>query len=125
MLSKKITKEIIKMLMSIFIMLIIMVLFFAIFGYFNLPVIFGALLGGIVAFLNFFFLAVSVENAVKEDKNPKIVVASSYSLRMLFIGVMIVVAIKSPYFNYVAMVIPLIFPRIAIMITNLIKKRVK
>jgi len=124
-LSKEITKEVLRMLLCILVMIAVMVSLFVAFGYFDLTVVLGALLGGTVAFLNFFFLAVSVEKAVKKEQNPKMVAASSYSLRMLFIGVMIVLAIKSPYFNYIAMVIPLIFPRIAIMIINLLKKRAK
>ena len=102
-----------------------MILFFVILGFFDFTVILGGLLGGLVAFLNFFFLALAVEKAVREGENPKAVVASSYALRMVFIAAMIVLAIKSPYFNYIAMVIPLIFPRIAIMFNNLIMKRAK
>ena len=125
MLSKEISKEVINVLISIVALTVIMIACFAIFGFFDITVIWGALLGVGVAFLNFLFLAFTVEKAVDQEQNPKKVAASSYTLRMIMIGAAIVAAIKLPQFNYVAMVIPLIFPRISIFIINIIKKRAK
>ena len=121
MLSKELKNEVKKMLLSISTMLVLMVILFALFGYFGSEVIFGALLGGAVAFLNFLFLAFAVEKSVNGDNSPKGTMAFSYSIRLLFIAVIVVFAIKSPYFNYVATVIPLIFPRIIITFNNLLK----
>jgi len=125
LLSIEIKKELRNMAICILILTILMLVIFWLSGYFGSDTVFGALMGSGVAFLNFFFLALAVEKSVKNNQNPKMVVASSYTMRMLFMGIMIVIAIKSPHINYVAMVIPLIFPRISILILNFLKKRNK
>ncbi len=123
MLSKELCLEVKKMAIYISVMVLVMLIVFALFGYFSLPVIIGGLLGGIVAFLNFLLLAVAIEKSVSGHNSPKGTLASSYSIRLIFIGAVIVFAIKSQYINYLAVVIPLLFPRIAIMVKNLLKMR--
>ena len=125
MLSRELWLEVKKMAAYIGAMVLIMVIIFALFGYFGIPIILGGLLGGIVALLNFFFLATAIEKSVNGHNSPKGTLVSSYSLRLISIGVVVVFAIKSPYINYLAVVIPLLFPRIAIMAENLLKTRTK
>lgn len=123
MLSKELYAEVKKMLLCISAMSVAMVIIFAAFGYFGVAVLLGALLGSVVASLNFLFLALAVEKSVNGNNSPKGAMMSSYSLRLLCIGAAVVFAIKSPYINYLAVIIPLIFPRIIIMLNNLLKKR--
>ncbi len=123
MLSKELWAEVKKMAMYISSMVLIMLVVFALFGYFGFPVILGSLLGGIVALLNFFFLATAIEKSVNGYNSPKGALALSYSIRLIVIGAVVVLAIKSPYLNYLTVVIPLLFPRIAIMVRNLLKMR--
>lgn len=100
-----------------------LLLFFA-FGYFNMAVLYGTALGALVSFLNFLFLAFSIEKSVnKEKKGAQSVMGTSYSLRLIFIAAAVVFAIKSPHINYLSALIPLIFPRIAIMISKVILKK--
>ena len=119
MLSKKLFNDVIKMAIGIYALSLVMVLIFALLGYFDITVIFGALLGATVCILNFFFLAVTVQKSVsKEAGRAKAGMGTSYILRMLLIAVTIIAGIKLSYFNYVAVFIPFFFPRIVIMVIN-------
>lgn len=119
MLNENLRKEVIKMLVGVFVLSLIMIGIFALLGYFDITVVYGALLGWMGCVANYFFLAVSVQKAVEkgEDKT-KGYMSMSYTLRMIFIAVIIVIAIKLPYFNYLATAIPFFFPRFVIMLNN-------
>lgn len=94
-----------------------------IFGYEN-SILLGTLFGAAVAFLNYFFLAVYIERSVKKKKNAALsAMGGGYFLRMFFIAVMIYLAIKSNYINHWAMIVPLVFPRIIIMILSAMDSR--
>ena len=122
--SKEVWLEIKKMLLCIALMLILELLVFFILGFFDITVLYGGLLGSLVSFLNFFFLAVTVEMSVKKGKaNAQGTMGISYMVRLLFIALAVVFAIKSSYINYVSAVIPLIFPRISILILNILSKK--
>lgn len=83
-----------------------------------LPVFFGIILGTVVSSLNMLFLAISIEKSVDKGKNgARWSMTTSYVLRLFMIAAMVVVAIKfNNIFNYIAAVIPVVFPRIAITI---------
>ena len=122
--SKEVWLEIKKMLLCIALMFILELLVFFILGFFDITVLYGGLLGSLVSFLNFFFLAVTVEMSVKKGKaNAQGTMGISYMVRLLFIALAVVFAIKSSYINYVSAVIPLIFPRISILILNILSKK--
>jgi hypothetical protein len=46
----------------------------------------------------------------------------SYAVRFLLTGIVVYIGIKLPVFNYVAVVIPLVFPRIVILGIHLIRR---
>ena len=122
--SKEVLIELNKMFMMILLMSVIELLLFLAFGHFNLAVVFGCLLGALVSFLNFLFLALSIEKSVsKGKKSAQMSMGTSYSVRLMFIAAAVVFAIKSPHINYLAALIPLIFPRISIMISEIILKK--
>lgn len=124
MFSSQIKKEISHMAIGIVILGIIMIGIFALFGVFNTQILLGALLGSVYTFLNFVFLSWCVQKAVDKGENgAKIFVSSTYSLRLIITAIVVVVAIKLPYFNHIATIIPLIFPRIIIMILNITRRR--
>lgn len=124
MIGKNLQREVGKMATGVFLLSLIMTGVFAILGYFSYQVVFGAILGWAGCVLNYFFLAVCVEKAAdKGEKGAKTYIGGTYTLRMLFIAAVIIVAIKMPqYFNYVATIIPFLFPRFVIMAFNLFKK---
>ena len=122
--SKEVIKEIKKMFFMILIMSALELLLFFAFGYFNMAGLYGTLLGALVSFLNFLFLGITVEISVKKGKGgAQGAMGLSYTVRLLFIALAVIFAIKSPNINYVAAVIPLIFPRLGIMITKLFNKK--
>ena len=101
----------------------IMVIAFFAFGYFSMPVVYGALLGVFAATLNFFLLALTLEYALgKGARKAQGIMGLSYTIRIVIIAVIVVFAIKKPYINYVATAIPLVFPRIVIYLLNFLNK---
>ena len=107
-------KDILQVIAGTFALTVVMVVMFLLIGKFDIFVLWGALLGFAVASANFCLLARAVRKAVDREKNAGAYMGSSYILRLCLIGIVIIFAIKSPYFNYVAVAIPLVFPRVII-----------
>ncbi|MBQ7717697.1 MAG: ATP synthase subunit I [Clostridia bacterium] len=101
--------------------IIVMVAVFAALGYFSWGVVVGGLLGGATAIINLFLLALTIEKQIKKGskKGAQGLAAISYPLRMMFIAAVVVFAIKSPYLNYIAVIIPLIVPQFIIKILHI------
>ena len=92
---------------------------------FNYTVILGGLGGGAVAVLNFLWMGLMVQKAAAraDDQDAvKTLVKGSYTQRMLFQMVWVVIAIAAPCFHYVAGIIPLLFPGTGIKLTGILKK---
>lgn len=108
----------------VIILSVVMEAVFLILRYWNYKVLLGNLLSGIFAVANFFFMGIAVEKAVaKEEKEAKGVMKASQALRtfMLFA----VAALGVSFFNPVASIIPLFFPRIAITFRPFFDKKIK
>ncbi len=84
-------------------------------------VVWGNLLGGGFAVLNFFLLGLTVQGVAAESdqKRAKLKLQMSYSLRMLATLLVVVLAIKLPGVSWPAAVIPLFFPRLTILAMQL------
>ncbi len=95
----------------------VMELVFLLIRRWSLGVLWGNLLGGGFAVLNFFFLGLTVQTIAGEadEKRARLKLQGSYSLRMLLTLAVIVVAIKLPFVVWPAAVIPLLFPRLTIL----------
>ena len=80
-------------------------------------VLWGNLLGGGFAVLNFFLLGLTVQKVANmtDEKRAKLKLQSSYTLRMLLTVAVIAVAVLVPCFVWPAAVIPLLFPRLTIL----------
>ena len=87
---------------------------FLIAGYFDLTVLFGNLLGGASAVLNFFLMGLSVQKAVSktDEKDAKAVLRVSMLYRNMMIIAIAAIGAFVPCFNIFAVLIPLFFPRI-------------
>ena len=117
--SKEMLKNIRNVSVGVIILTAVMILVFAVIGKFDMPVLWGALLGCGFTIFNFFLLSISVQNAVtKSEKGAQGAMGVSYMIRLALTAAMVILAIKMPVFNYVAAVIPLVFPRLIIMILN-------
>jgi hypothetical protein len=82
-------------------------------------VLWGTLLGGGYAILNFLFLILSAQRALAAGERAGAVMRSTYMLRMLGVVAMMVVAVVVPVFDTIAAVIPLLFPRLTILVMQL------
>lgn len=121
MLDSGLRKEILRMCIGVSVLSILMIAGFTLFGRFDMPVLYGALLGTGVTLLNYFLLALSVAHVVnkKDEKNAKLFMNISYFLRIILIAATVATAIRFPFFNAVAVVMPFIFERIVIFIIHI------
>ena len=85
-------------------------------GWWSLPVLLGALLGGVTAVGNFLLMCRMVQKAVTQtEKQAKNTVQLSQGLRLMMQGLILVLAAVLPQtFNIWTTAIPLLIPRIAI-----------
>lgn len=90
---------------------------FLILGYWNLTVLWGSLWGSSAAVFNFFLLGIGVQIAVsKEDpKEGKKVIQVSHTARFVLLVIFTIVGVTVPFFQPVAAVVPLLFPRIGVL----------
>lgn len=95
----------------------VMHLVFLALGRWELGVLWGNLMGGGFAVLNFFLLGITVQAIAGEqdEKRAKLKLQGSYTLRMLLTLGIIVLAIKLPFVTWPAAVVPLLFPRLTIL----------
>ena len=122
--SNSVYKDALKVSAIIFILGIIEFVLFAVFMGFRLDILIGVLYGCAFTSLNFFYLAYCVKKAVeKEEKAAKAYMSSTYTARILLLGVMLFVAAKVEGIYFWAAVIPIVFQRIAATIVPIINKR--
>ncbi|MEF9969618.1 MAG: ATP synthase subunit I [Ruthenibacterium sp.] len=100
----------------------VMNLVFALAGKWTLGVLWSTLLGGSWAVCNFFLLGMSVQQMAADpnEKRGKLKLQLSYSLRMLGTLAVVVLAVKLKCFVWLAAVLPLFFPRITILIMQML-----
>ena len=92
---------------------------------FDYTVILGGLGGGTVAVLNFLWMGLMVQKAAAKAGDQDAVrtlVKGSYSQRMLFQMLWVIIAIAAPCFHYAAGIIPLLFPGTGIKIAGIMKR---
>ena len=94
---------------------VVMEAVFLIINQWDYTVILGNLLSAIAVILNFLLMGITVQKAVvKDEKDAKSTMKVSQSLRILGLFVVAVVGAALPCFNTFAVLIPLLFPRIAV-----------
>ena len=98
---------------------------FLIIGKWDYTVLLGNILSGALAIANFFFIGITVQIAIakNDEKEAKKVIRLSQSLRMLLIFVIVVLGVVLPVFNMWTSIIPLLFPRIAIIFRMFFNKK--
>ncbi len=100
---------------------------YALIGKYSTKVLLGALVGGVLAVVNFFLLTVGVSNAADKAENgdPKGAqnfITLSYIGRMAVLALVLFGAGKSGRFDLLALVLPLVFPRPVISICEFFRK---
>lgn len=89
-------------------------------------VLLGNLLSGTASVLNFFLMGLTVQSAVtKEEKEAKTALKFSQLYRFLFLIIVTIIGIVAPCFNNWTVIIPIFFPRIALLFRPLIDKAKK
>jgi hypothetical protein len=101
---------------------------FAIFlalGRFGLDVLAGGLAGFAVSQLNFFLMCLTVQKSVRyeDDKKRKSLMSASMGLRLLLCFALLGLAIGLAGTNPWATLIPVVFPRISVLIRQIMLKK--
>ncbi len=92
----------------------------------NYTVILGNLLSLAIAILNFYFMGLSVQKAVDMEQNDAAkLMRASQGIRNLAVFVAAVIGVVLPYFNTVAVILPIFFPRAAVAFRPLVKEKEK
>lgn len=116
---KKVDKTVIQETFFVFAFIVIfsvlMEAVYLILGKWELSVLLGNLLGAFAAGGNFFLLGLTVQSALgKDEKEAKNRMKLSQMMRMLLLFVVAIIGYLVPVIDIVAVVIPFIFPRIAV-----------
>lgn len=125
--QEAVLKETRNIALGTLILVIVMYIGYVIAGRFDVRVLLGGLYAGVVAVLNFFALGMTVQHAVNgiqsEDeaqaKNARAKVQLSYSVRLLGVFALAVLAIAGLKLDPLASLLPLLFPRITIAIMGI------
>ena len=92
---------------------------------FDFKVIIGGLGGMAVAVLNFFLMGLTVQKvaAEEDEKQARAYMKTSYTRRILLQIIWIVIALAVPFVQWVAGILPLLFPSAGIKIKGIIDQR--
>lgn len=105
---------------------VILELAFLLAGAWDITVLLGNLLGGLVAVGNFFLMGLTIQRALgKSEKDAAARMKLSQSLRLIMQLLFCAVGAAAPCFNLIASVVPLLFPRVAVMLRPLLNKKDK
>lgn len=108
-------KETRYMAMWVLIFSVLMQAVFLVLGKWNYTVLLGNLLSDAVLVGNFFLMGITVQRALeKEEKDAKATMKVSQLYRLLLLAAVLAVGVALPVFDTWAVVIPVIFPRLAI-----------
>ncbi len=116
---KKIDRTVLKETCFVFAFIIIfsvlMEAVYLVIGKWEIPVLLGNILGAVAAGVNFFLLGLTVQSALgKDEKEAKNRMKLSQMMRLLLLFVIAMIGYLVPVFDIVAVVIPFVFPRIAV-----------
>ena len=125
---KLVFKETAGILIGVAIFAALMLGIYGLLGYFSVKVLYSAVLGVVLAAVNFFAMAMVVtlaaDRAEKQDVDGgQKLVKGSYPIRLLALAVILIVCAKSGFFDVLAMALPLLFIRPAMMIMEFFRKK--
>ena len=105
----------------------VMIGIFALLGRYSTKVLVGGILGGVLATLNFFFMAVGVSIAADKAQNQdvkggKATISISQTARLLVLAAILFACIKGGIADVFAILLPLVFTRPILSITEFFRK---
>lgn len=102
---------------------VIMLIVYGVLGRFSLAVLLGGLIGSAYAVLNFFMLGMTVQKvAAMQPENAELArmqMKSSYNSRMVGMLLVTVLCFALPFVDGLSALIPLMFPRLTILILQI------
>lgn len=106
----------------------VMLVVYALLGEFAPKVLWGGLVGSFLAVLNFFFTAMiadlAADRAERQDvSGAQKLIKGSYPVRLLVLAVLLFACAKSGLFDVLALVLPLAFVRITILVSGFFRKK--
>ena len=106
----------------------VMIGVYALIGKFDMSVLWGGLAGTVLSVGNFFFMAIgtslAADKAEAQDvKAGQLLVRNSYMLRLVVLFVILFACAKSGIFNLFALVLPLVFVRPTLVVTEFFRKK--
>lgn len=106
----------------------IMIAVFALLGKFQMDVLWGGLIGAVLAAANFFIMAIIASLAADKAQQQDVaggqkLIKGSYPVRLLVLAVLLIAFGKSGFCNVIALVIPLLFVRPTLIIAEFFRKR--
>lgn len=123
-LDPTVKKETIYIALWTLILSVLMQAVFLVIGKWDVTVLTGNLLGGAAAVLNFLFMGITVQKAVDKDPDEaKTMVRASQMYRMMGLILVAVVGFAVPIFHTLGVILPLLFPRVAIAFRPLFDKK--
>ena len=101
---------------------------FALLGYFDMSVVWGAAVGSLISIGNFFIMGMTTtmaaEKAANQDvKGGQALISMSYMGRMALMLVVLIVCGKSGLFNVIALAVPLVFVRPVLTVAEFFQKK--
>ncbi len=101
---------------------------FALLRLLDSTVVLGGILGGILATANFFFMAIGADAAADKAENQNVkggknAIRSSFLVRTLVLFIVLFALVKSGLCNSIAAVLPLIFVKPIIMVSEFFRKK--
>lgn len=124
--QETVLRETKRIAVGVFSMLAIMLIVYAAMGRFSLAVVLGGLIGALYAVLNFLLLGMTVQKVAdmreENEELARMQMKSSYNMRMVIMILLIVVAFALPFVDGLACMIPMLFPRLTILVLQLTGK---
>jgi len=147
-LQETVKRETLRVAAGTAVLTVLMVAVFLLLGFFDWSVLLGAVYGCFFAALNFFLMALSVQKAAEsmngvqlppeeetaegeeaaekplspQAQDAKKKMQLSYHLRMLMLIAAAGIGVAAPCFHPVAALVPLLFPRLVIMVIGFVQK---
>lgn len=88
---------------------------FLVTGKWDYTVLLGNVYSAVIAVLNFLFMGIGIQKSLGKDENTaKAVLASSQRIRMFLLFIAAMIGALLPVFNIIAVLLPLLFPRLAV-----------
>ena len=106
-----------------FLLSVILQSVFLVIGKWDYTVAFGNLLGFVASVGNFFLMGLTVQSALgKEEKDAKNIMKLSQTARLFLMFTVALIGYLIPIFNTISVIVPFLFPRIAVALRPIIIK---